>query len=193
MLTNAERKEALAAAVERELAELKERGVRMAGNAFSPIVLIKGALNDDERMGGALLAGADGDALRSALAAIGWQPQDFCVLSAVSGASADGVAGKMVGEPLAPVIFREALETLDPEAVVTLDLVAADMVREAYAESLAAIDDFDAAMLRPGLIVHLLGRRVLSLDGFEDALSDPAEKQRMWAYLKQLPPLGAPY
>ena len=48
-------------------------------------------------------------------------------------------------------------------------------------------------MLKPGLIAPVLGRRVLALDGFEAALSQPAEKQRMWAYLKQMPPLGAPY
>ena len=48
-------------------------------------------------------------------------------------------------------------------------------------------------MLKPGLIAPVLGRRVLALDGFEAALSQPAEKQRMWAYLKQMLPLGAPY
>ena len=49
------------------------------------------------------------------------------------------------------------------------------------------------AMLAPGLVAHVLGRRVLALDGFEAALADGRAKQRMWAYLKQLPPLGAPY
>ena len=66
-------------------------------------------------------------------------------------------------------------------------------MREAYADALAIIEDFDTAMLKPGLVAHVLGRRVLALDGFEAALSDKAEKQRMWAYIKQLPPLGAPY
>ena len=193
-ITAAERKEALAAAEEQELGSLQARGVRMAGNAFSPIVLVKGELNEAERSGGELLAGADGTALRSALAAIGWAPEDFCALAAVAGAGEGGAESAAApGEPLPPELFREALEALDPEAVVLLDDAAADVMREAYADALAIIEDFDTAMLKPGLVAHVLGRRVLALDGFEAALSDKAEKQRMWAYIKQLPPLGAPY
>ena len=193
-ITAAERKEALAAAAEQELGSLQARGVRMAGNAFSPIVLVKGELDEAELAGGELLAGADGTALRSALAAIGWAPEDFCALAAVAGAGEGGAESAAApGEPLPPELFREALEALDPEAVVLLDDAAADVMREAYADALAIIEDFDTAMLKPGRMAHVLGRRVLALDGFEAALSDKAEKQRMWAYIKQLPPLGAPY
>lgn len=193
-ITTQERKEALADAAERELKGLEARGVRMAGNAFSPVVLIKGELNDAERSGEPLLSGADGTALRAALGAIGWEPQDLCVLAAVAGSGDEAVAGGlMAGEPLPVDLFREALEALDPEAVILLDDAAADLLRETYADALAIVEDFDTAMLKPGLIAPVLGRRVLALDGFEAALSQPAEKQRMWAYLKQMPPLGAPY
>ena len=89
-------------------------------------------------------------------------------------------------------LFREALETLDPEAVLLLDNSAADVMRETYADMLVAIDDFDTAMLKPGLVAHVQGRRVLALDGFEVALTDKAAKQRMWAYIKQLTPAAAP-
>lgn len=193
-ITTQERKEALAAAAEQELDGLTKRGVRMVGNAFSPIVLVKGELNDAERAGGDLLSGADGTALRAALGAIGWQPQDLCVLSSVAGTGEEGVTdGIPLGEPLPVPLFREALEALDPEAVILLDDSAADLMRETYVDALSIIDDFDTAMLKPGLVASVLGRRVLALDGFEAALSQPAEKQRMWAYLKQMPPLGAPY
>lgn len=193
-ITTQERKEALAAAAEQELKGLEARGVRMAGNAFSPVVLVKGELNDAERSGEPLLSGADGTALRAALGAIGWEPQDLCVLAAVAGSGDEVVAGGLTeGEPLPVDLFREALEALDPEAVILLDDAAADLLRETYADALAIIEDFDTAMLKPGLIAPVLGRRVLALDGFEAALSQPAEKQRMWAYLKQMPPLGAPY
>lgn len=193
-ITTQERKEALAAAAEQELKGLEARGVRMAGNAFSPVVLVKGELNDAERSGDPLLSGADGTALRAALGAIGWEPQDLCVLAAVAGSGDEAVAGGLAaGEPLPVDLFREALEALDPEAVILLDDAAADLLRETYADALAIIEDFDTAMLKPGLIAPVLGRRVLALDGFEAALSQPAEKQRMWAYLKQMPPLGAPY
>ncbi len=193
-LRAAERKEALPAAAEHELAALQKRGVRMAGIAFSPVVLVKGILNEAELAGGSLLGGADGDALRSALSAIGWAPQDFCALAAVAGVGEAGIEGAAVpGEPLPPELFREVLEALDPEAVVLVDDTAADVMREAYADGLAIIEDFNTATLSPGLGAAVLGRRVLALDGFEAALAIPAEKQRMWAYLKQLPPLGAPY
>lgn len=193
-ITTQERKEALADAAEQELKGLEARGVRMAGNAFSPVVLVKGELNDAERSGEPLLSGADGTALRAALGAIGWEPQDLCVLAAVAGSGDEAVAGGLTAdEPLSVDLFREALEALDPEAVILLDDAAADLLRETYADALAIIEDFDTAMLKPGLIAPVLGRRVLALDGFEAALSQPAEKQRMWAYLKQMPPLGAPY
>ena len=193
-ITNTEWKEALAAAAEQELRALQARGVQMVGNAFSPIMLVKGEPNAAEQAGGTLLAGDDGTALRSALSAIGWAPEDFCALAVAAGTGeADVTPTVAPGEALPPELFREALEALDPEAVVLLDDAAADAMREAYADALAIIEDFNTAMLKPGLVAHVLGRRVLALDGFEAALTDRTEKQRMWAYLKQLPPLGAPY
>ena len=193
-ISSSERKEALAAAAKQELDALAQRGVWMAGNAMSPIVLVKGQLNEAELGGAGLLSGADGAALRASLSRLGWAPEDFCALAAVTGAAEDGVEGAPTqGDPIAPELFREAIEALDPEAVVVLDDAAADLMREAYANELADIEDFNTAMLMPGLVAHVLGRRVLALDGFEAALADAAEKQRMWAYLKQLPPLGAPY
>ena len=65
-------------------------------------------------------------------------------------------------------------------------------MREAYADALAAIEDFDTAMLTPGRIAPVLGRRVLPLDGFEAALGNPEDKRRMWHYLQRLKPAAAP-
>ena len=182
--SQSQKKEAIAQATEQELASLAGRGVRIAGNACSPIVLVKGDLDDAERAGGELAAGPDGAALRKALGAIGYAPEDFCVLASVAGAGDEAVA---TGEGLPCELFREALEALDPEAVLLLD-----NMRETYADMLVAIDDFDTAMLKPGLVAHVQGRRVLALDGFEAALTDKAAKQRMWAYIKQLTPAAAP-
>lgn len=187
----ADRKKALVEADKQELASLAARGVRIAGNAMSPIVLVKGQLDEAELAGGELLAGADGHALRAALGAIGYAPEDFCALATVTGDGED--AASAPGDPLSPELFREALEALDPEAVLVLDEAAADVLREAYADALVVIEDFDTAMLKPGLVAPVLGRRVLVLDGFERALTDKAAKQRMWAFIKQLPPAGAPY
>ena len=187
----ADRKKALVEADKQELASLTARGVRIAGNAMSPIVWVKGQLDEAEAAGGELLAGADGHALRAALGAIGYAPEDFCALATVAGEGEKASAAP--GEPIAPELFREALEALDPEAVLVLDEAAADVLREAYADALVVIEDFDTAMLKPGLVAPVLGRRVLVLDGFERALTDKAAKQRMWAFIKQLPPAGAPY
>lgn len=193
-VSNADRRNALLAAAQQELDALAARGVRMRGNAFSAIVLVKGELNANELAGGELLAGADGAALAAALERLGYAPEEFCALSAIAGPEGEGAAPEVAsGRPLPPALFREALEALDPEAVVLLDDTAASLMREAYAEELARIEQFDMAMLAPGLVAHVLGRRVLALDGFEAALADGRAKQRMWAYLKQLSPLGAPY
>lgn len=191
MHASAQMKKAALEATRQELDSLCARGVRMEGNAFSPIVLIKGDLNEEERAGGALLGGADGTALRASCTAIGYAPEDFCALAAVAGEGDDPAL--TLGATLATEVFREALEALDPEAVLLLDATAADLMRETYADALVAIDDFDTAMLKPGLVAHVLGRRVLALDGFEAALGDKREKQRMWAYIKQIGPVGAPY
>lgn len=193
-VSNADRRNALLAAAQQELDALAARGVRMRGNAFSAIVLVKGELNANELAGGELLAGADGAALAAALERLGYAPEEFCALSAIAGPEGEGAEPEAAsGRPLPPALFREALEALDPEVVVLLDDTAASLMREAYAEELARIEQFDMAMLAPGLVAHVLGRRVLALDGFEAALADERAKQRMWAYLKQLPPLGAPY
>ena len=208
-ITSAEQKAALLEAGKQEMQSLTWRGVRIAGNAMSTIVLVKGELNEDERAGAELLSGSDGTALRACLARLGYAPENFCALSAVAGnaeatgdaaadAAAEGAAPTpesvaMPGATLPPELFREALEALDPEAVLLLDETAANVLRDAYADALVVIEDFDTAMLKPGLVAHVLGRRVLTLDGFEAALGDKAEKQRMWAYIKQLPPAGAPY
>ena len=131
-VTTGERKEALAAAVEQELGSLQARGVRIAGNAFSPVVLVKGELNADELAGESLLSGADGTALRAALSAIGWEPQDFCALATVFGTGEPGIVdGPVPGDAVPAELFREALEALDPEAIVLLDDAAADAMREA--------------------------------------------------------------
>ena len=78
--------------MEQELEALSARGVRMTGSAFSPVLLVKGELNGDELAGAELLSGADGKALRAALSAMGWEPQDFCALSAVAGEGDPAIA-----------------------------------------------------------------------------------------------------
>lgn len=166
-----------------ELGDLASRGVVMAGNAFSSALLLKGEPLPDEREGGALLAGSDGKALRAALQALGYAPEDWVGLA----------AWDRTGERLSAELAREAICALDPDTLVVCDEEAAALVREAYADDLSCLERFDEAMLAEGIVVQMAGMRVLNLGGFAAALSDAHAKQVMWARLKQLPPLGEPY
>lgn len=193
-VSSREKRMALLEAKRLEADALASRGVVARGNGFSPVLLIKGEVGVTEVVSGAVLDEAEDAALRAALLRLGYAPEDFCVLAAVYGPGEEGAApAPDVGEPLAADLLREAVEALDPEAVVLLDDAATAVMREAYSDALAAIDQFEVAMLEPGLVANVLGRRVLSLGGFETALADAASKQRVWAYLKRLPPAGAPY
>lgn len=156
----------------------------MAGNAFSAVLLLKGDLSKEERGGAELLSGPDGEALRKALNSLGYAPEDWACVSTV------GPDGK---KPLDPSLVRLAVTTLDPDTLVACDEPAAHAIREAYAEELADVPDFDEAMLTPGKMVRILGMRVMNLGGFAASLSDPHAKQLMWARLKRVPPLGEPF
>ncbi len=169
-----------------ELRDLAQAGVVMVGNAFSPVLLVKGepeAEDDSVEGAPALLGGPDGDALRAALVALGYAPEEWAGLSV---RDADGY-------PLVPGTLRLAIATLDPSTLILLDDAAADAAREAFADELVEIEQIGPATLTPGYVAQVLGMRVLALGGFEQSLSDKKAKQTMWAYLKQLPPLNEPY
>lgn len=182
-ISRGERRDLYVAKVRADLASLAARGLITSGNAFSSVVFVKGLPNEAERTGAALLSGEDGKALRAALGALGYAPEDWC---AVASCDAEGA-------PLGTALLREAVCALDPATLLACDEPAAQALREAYATELAAQEDFDAAMLTPGQVVRILGMRVIALGGFEAALADPRAKQVMWARLKQVPPLGEPY
>ncbi len=166
-----------------ELEGLAGQGVIMAGNAFSSVLLLKGEPSAAERAGAPLLSGEDGSALRAALRALGYAPEDWAGLA----------TWVDEGEPLSPALLRETVCALDPATIVACDGGAAALVREAYADELASLERFEEAMLGDGTVAQVAGMRLLSLGGFAAALRDADEKQVMWRRLKQLPPLGEPY
>ena len=176
------RREACVAKAAAEASSLEGRGVLLAGQALSSVLLLKGEPAPSDLSDGPL-AGADGAALRAALSTLGYAPEDWVAMLSCDGA----------GTPLEPSLLREAICALDPATVVACDEAAAEALRQAYPDELAAVDDFDEAMLRPGRVAHVLGMRVLALGGFADALSDDGAKREMWHRLKQIPPLGEPY
>ena len=179
-----DRREACVGKTTAELDSLAARGVRAGGNAFSPILMCKGELTAEEAGGADPFSGADGAALRASLKALGYAPEEWEWLLACDDS---GTA------PLMPALFREAVCALDPATLVCCDDAAAAAVREAYAEDLTIIEDFNEAMLEPGYVVPVCGIRVLNLGGFAAALGDPRAKQQMWARLKRVAPLSEPY
>lgn len=166
-----------------EVDDLARRGVRAGGNAFSSVLLVKGELSEAEKSGEPPFSGADGAALRASLERLGYPPEDWEWLLTVTDQ----------GEPLDADLLREAVAALDPATLVCCDEAAANLLREAYADDLAALESLEQAMLAPGQVVDLLGMRVLNLGGFAAALADPHDKQVMWARLKKIPPLGEPF
>ena len=179
-----DRREACVGKTTAELDSLAARGVRAGGNAFSPILVCKGELTAEEAGGAEPFSGADGTALKASLKALGYAPEEWAwLLTCDDSGSA----------PLGPALFREAVCALDPATLVCCDDAAAAALREAYAEDLTIIEDFNEAMLEPGYVVPVCGIRVLNLGGFAAALDDPRAKQQMWARLKRAAPLSEPY
>ena len=156
-----------------ELSALAEEGVRATGNAFSPLLFAKGRPNEVERAGKEPLSGADGKALRAAALALGYAPEHWAAL-ALWGADGTALDGARA---------RRAVAVLDPATLVACDDQAALVLEDALG----------CEPLVPGQVTEVLGMRVLALGGFEDALADQRAKQVMWARLKLVPPLGAPY
>ena len=161
-----------------ELEGLTARGVRMGGNAFSEFLLLGG-----RAVGGEPFGEVEAKALHASLNRLGYPPECWLWLLACD----DG------GMPLDAALLREAVAALDPATIVAVDEVAADALRNAYANELAELGAIEEAMLAPGVVAHVLGMRVMALGDFAEALSDSHEKQVMWARLKLLPPLGEPY
>ena len=167
------RKEITVAKATKELQDLIDQEVRMEGNAFAPVLFVKGAdFTPDELT-----------ALRASLERLGYAPEDWISLSTTS----DHLT------PLPTALVRQAVMTIDPDTVFICDDLALESFRSAFSTELVTQPTEKAAFLTPGLVVHVLGMRVLNLDNFAGALGDSHEKQVRWAYLKQVPPQGEPY
>ena len=166
-----------------ELDDLEKCGAVISGNAFSSVLFAKGDPGEAERVGGELLSGKDGTALRAALQALGYAPEDWAAVATWNNR----------WELLDGELLRQAVAAFDPATLVVCDDLAAEAVRNAFADDLVALPDFMDASLEPGRVVQVCGMRVLNLGGFEAALVSDHEKQVRWAWLKQIRPLGEPY
>lgn len=159
-----------------EVRQVRDAGFLLAGHAYGAVLLVKGDLGPAECSGAQLLSGPDGQALVAALGRLGYTDDAWAACSSVVRVG-DG------WEDALPQDLAWAVEVFDPELVIALDGAAARGLARGW-----TLDQ----PLAPGAVTRVRGRRVLALDGFERALVDPQAKQRMWAWLKQVPPLAAP-
>jgi hypothetical protein len=134
------------------------------------VMAVKGLRGVAEDAGGAPLSGADGKALASAFAALGWVQDAWCglVLSPAEGPF-------LAGERLALCV-----ELIDPRTIVALD----DAARTAFEAAWGVL--LPSAASGPQTATDARGRLFVSVDGFESALASERRKQLVWAQLKQL-------
>ena len=149
--------------------------VAWRGALLAEVAVVKGLPGPAEATGGAALSGADGGALGKALEALGWAPDTvFFTLSRPEvGIDPERRAGRL----------RLQLEAVDPRAIVALDAEAAADLAEA----------FGCELFKPGVAARVLGRTLVAVDGFEDALRDGRRKQVVWSQLKAVRAEGPVY
>jgi hypothetical protein len=146
-----------------------------SGSLFAAVAVVKGLPGPAEATGGAALSGADGEAARKALVALGWEAGAiFATLSR----SEPGLAPERRADRL-----RLQIEAVDPALVLALDAEAAGDIAEAFGIAQPAF----------GAEARVLGRRIVAVDGLEASLADPARKKRVWTQLQAAKAEGPVY
>lgn len=149
--------------------------VAWSGSLFADVAVVKGLAGPAEASGGAALSGADGEAVRKALAALGWADGAiFCTLSRPE----PGLPAERRTDRL-----RLQIEAVDPALVLALDGEASADIAEAF------------GIARPefGEELRVLGRRIIAVDGLEASLADAARKKRVWMQLQAAKAEGPVY
>lgn len=140
------------------------------GSMFAQVMLVKGIPGPAEAAGEKPLAGADGEAIGKALAALGFDAaKSFKTLTRPSGSDHPDstVASRL----------RVQIEAIDPFWIFALDRIAAADVARALGID---VPDF-------GRAVHVRDRVVHAVDGFEEALGDEGRKRVIWGQLRKVP------
>jgi hypothetical protein len=156
--------------------QLKPFTAYLSGDVFASLVAVKGKPGQAEREGAAPFGGSDGLALDKSFGRLGWGfgSQDtrtwLGVLLAPSGQAV-----------LTAHKLRLLCEIVDPLVLVALDEQARLVLQDAFAHDEKSL----AAAFAPGSVATALGRTLISVEGFEDALADADAKQKVWAQLKR--------
>lgn len=177
-----ETREAYVAKVRAEVQALVDRGLVMAGQVLSPVLVLRGdtaALGDEA---GPLTADEEA-ALGACLNRLGYEPGAWVTML-----TCDGEA-----KPLSVDLLRTAIMALGPQTIIAADDGATRALRDVFAPELVLMADLDQALLAPGEVTNLLAMRVMALGGLTTSASPKADKALMWHRLQQLRPLDAPY
>lgn len=149
--------------------------VPSTGARFASLVAVKGLPGPAEASGKAAMSGADGEAVRKALSALGWDTDSLFYVLSRPGSSTDA--------PRRAARLRLQIEAVDPEFVLAVDAEAAADVAEALGLEHA----------RFGMLQRVGGRRILACDGLEASLTDASRKKRVWSQLKSASPPATVY
>jgi len=148
-----------------ELAGVVPEGrVAPAGSGPADVFVVKGIAGAEDIATGKTLGGADGEALRKALDALGWEQAYYAICAEQEDVSLSADA------------LALAIEAVDPDLVLALDVVAARYVADAL--------KIDALDLGESRIVA--GRSVCAVDDLSASLTDEARKRRVWSQLKAI-------
>lgn len=140
-----------------------------AAGSLTPVVLaVKGSPGPAELAGGSALSGADGEALRKALTALGFDAERLAAV--VSRPTGDAEESRVTSR------LRLLVSALDPDVVLALDVSAGADVAGALRTDVPL----------PGNPVRAGYRTMLVVDGLESSLADEQRKRRVWAQLRVL-------
>ncbi len=139
-----------------------------AGDPTGEVLVVKGEPGPADMTSRRALAGADGDALRLALEALGFEGD---AVWSMCSRPRPGVAPADRARRL-----EATVEAVDPRLVVALDAEAAQDLASA----------FGARALRPGVPAVERGRVFGAVGGLEASLGDDRAKARVWAQMKAL-------
>lgn len=151
----------------------------LEGNPLASLVAVKGVRGLAEAAGKPAFSGEDGLALDKAFGALGW---------GFGSRDTRMWLGIMLfvdnRTSLDPEDLRMICETVDPLCIVALD----DKARISCIKAFAPTGAGSMAGFALGSEVWILGRHLVSVDGFEASLGSEASKQRVWAQLKRCVP-----
>jgi len=151
----------------------------ICGNPLASLVVIKGIPGPREAAGDKPFSGQDGLALDKAFGRLGWG------FGSQSTRMWFGIALSPASAPtLSPQSLRSICELIDPLTIVALD----DKARLACIEAFSQAEEGFLADFTSGRQTWVLGRHLISVAGFEAALDDDAQKQKVWAQLKRCVP-----